>query len=96
MNRLSISTAALITLTSTVGAQPGPPAIGRPLTDAQVRAAYDTLPLRFEPNVGQMDAQVKFIARGRSGSTLFLTGTAALLALPRAQPLTHGRRPMSS
>lgn len=38
-------------------------------------------PIYFEPNVGQTDAQVKFIARG-SGVTTFLTATDAVLALP--------------
>ena len=37
---------------------------------------YAKLPLAFEPNVGQTDARVKFLAHG-SGYTLFLTDTAA-------------------
>jgi hypothetical protein len=41
---------------------------------------YGRLPLAFEPNVGQTDAQVRFVARG-SGYTLFLTDTAAVFAL---------------
>ena len=40
------------------------------------------LPLRFEPNRGQTDAEVDFVARGRD-STLFLTGGDAVLSLQR-------------
>src|SRR5664279_5694799 len=35
-------------------------------------------PLRFEPNVGQTDSEVAFLARG-AGHTLFLTPGAAVL-----------------
>lgn len=41
--------------------------------------AREAPPLRFERNDGQLDANVKFVARGR-GSTLFLTPRAAVLA----------------
>jgi hypothetical protein len=43
-------------------------------------ANYGQLPLRFEANQGQIDAQVKFLSRG-SGYTLFLTGNEAVFAL---------------
>lgn len=46
---------------------------------------YGQLPLNFEANLGQVDAQVKFVTRGR-GYTLFLTATEALLALPEQKP----------
>jgi len=45
---------------------------------------YGTLPLSFEPNIGQTDALVKFVSRGR-GYTLFLTPTEAVLALRRME-----------
>jgi hypothetical protein len=45
-----------------------------------VLAAYGHVPLSFEPNVGQSDSRVRFLARG-PGSTLFLTPRAAVLAL---------------
>ncbi len=48
-----------------------------------VMAAYGNLPLTFEPNQGQTDAQVKFLARG-SGYTLFLTSNEAVLSLRKA------------
>jgi hypothetical protein len=41
------------------------------------------LPLAFEPNVGQADAAVRFLARG-SGYSLFLTDSEAVLALSPA------------
>ncbi len=46
-------------------------------------AAYGRLPLSFEANTGQTDAQVRFLARG-PGYTLFLTGNEAVLSLPAA------------
>jgi hypothetical protein len=53
--------------------------------EAQERAvqAYRRLPLSFEPNRGQTDARVRFLARGR-GYTLFLTPREALLDLDAA------------
>jgi len=49
-----------------------------------VETAYGKLPLSFELNRGQTDAQVKFLSRG-SGYTLFLTRTEAVLALRNPQ-----------
>jgi hypothetical protein len=46
----------------------------------QALETYGKLPLSFEANWGQTDAQVKFLSRG-SGYTLFLTGTEAVLSL---------------
>jgi Beta-propeller repeat len=43
------------------------------------------LPIYFEPNLGQTDSQVKFIARG-SGATTFLTATEAVFSLPIPNP----------
>jgi hypothetical protein len=48
----------------------------------QIQMEYTHSPLRFEPNVGQSDAAVKFMARG-SDYALFLTQKEAVLALPR-------------
>jgi uncharacterized repeat protein (TIGR01451 family) len=45
--------------------------------------AYGRLPLAFEANRGQTDADVQFVARG-AGYTLFLTSTEAVLALRKA------------
>src|SRR5207244_2882065 len=44
---------------------------------------YGKLPIYFEPNLGQTNSQVKFIARG-NGATTFLTTTEAVFSLPIA------------
>jgi hypothetical protein len=49
-------------------------------TKARMSEAYGKLPMRFEANAGQTDAQVKFISRDE-GYNLFLTPTEAVLAL---------------
>src|SRR3989475_11329212 len=49
-------------------------------TKATVQAAYGQLPLSFEANQGQSDAQVQFLAHGR-GYSLFLTPSEAVLTL---------------
>jgi hypothetical protein len=46
----------------------------------QVLERYGALPLGFEANEGQSDAQVKFLSRGR-GYSLFLTASEAVLVL---------------
>ena len=61
---------------------------------------YGSLPIYFEPNLGQTDSQVKFIARS-SGATTFLTATEAVFSLPisdfglrklqRETPVQHAR-----
>ena len=48
----------------------------------QVVEAYGKLPLSFEANEGQADAQVKFFSRG-SGYSLFLTQTEAVMVLKK-------------
>jgi len=56
-----------------------------PISSAAVESraltAYGNLPLAFEPNQGQTDPLVKYLARGR-GYTLFLTSREAVLSLP--------------
>jgi hypothetical protein len=47
---------------------------------------FGGMPLIFEPNVGQTDPQVKFMARGK-GYGIFLTGTEAVLKLQGANKL---------
>jgi hypothetical protein len=56
-----------------------------PATDA-----YTALPLRFEPNLGQADERVTFLARGL-GYTLLMTRTGATLKLGR--PTGRGADP---
>jgi hypothetical protein len=53
----------------------------------QLRAAYGQIPLSFEANQGQTDAQVNFLSRG-SGYALFLTPREAVLSLQK--PLAPG------
>jgi hypothetical protein len=50
----------------------------------QIAENYGRLPMNFEPNAGQTDERVKFLARGQ-GYSLFLTGTEAVLALKKAK-----------
>jgi len=49
----------------------------------QIEAAYGKLSLTFEANQGHIDAQVKYLSRGR-GYTLFLTPTEAVVQLRHA------------
>jgi hypothetical protein len=60
-----------------------------PGVKTQAQSNYGNLPLSFEANQGQTDAQVKFLARGQ-GYALFLTPTEAVLSLqePQAQAKT--------
>jgi hypothetical protein len=46
----------------------------------RIQASYAALPLAFEQNQGQTDAQVKYLARG-NGYTLFLTANDAVFSL---------------
>jgi len=52
------------------------------LTRPQVASASVGVPFYFEENRGQVDEQVKYLARGR-GYTVFLTPTETVLALQR-------------
>jgi hypothetical protein len=63
---------------------PGRAAIATPAARSRIQASYAALPLAFEPNQGQSDARVKYLARG-SGYTLFLTGNDAVFALHSLQ-----------
>ncbi|CUS31324.1 DUF7948 domain-containing protein [Candidatus Nitrospira nitrificans] len=58
--------------------------VATPTAPTPTRQAVTTtmlgMPLQFEVNQGQVDAQVKFLARG-SGYTLFLTPTESVLVL---------------
>ena len=61
---------------------PSAPSARAPLAKGlpQALVNYSHLPLVFEPNQGQTDARVKFLARG-SGYGLYLTAQEAVLAL---------------
>jgi hypothetical protein len=65
------------------------------LLSAQAQLAYGQLPVRFEANVGQTDAQVQYLARG-SGYALFLTGNGAVLSLTNTPATAADGTPASS
>ncbi|MGH9769659.1 MAG: SBBP repeat-containing protein, partial [Blastocatellia bacterium] len=56
---------------------------------AQINASYGRLPMSFEPNQGQADPQVKYLARGR-GYQVFLTETEVVLRLQSAERNPRG------
>ena len=55
---------------------------------------YAKIPLHFEKNVGQTNAQVRFLSRGR-GYGLFLTPTETVLALSAKEPVSKDLRYLS-
>ena len=86
-------------LQANIVSQPNPQAQGRMIQ------SYGRLPLSFERNQGQTDAQAKFLSRG-NGYTLFLTGDEAVFSLrgtetgkarlPKAPALRKSRRTSNS
>jgi Beta-propeller repeat/Domain of unknown function DUF11 len=66
--------------------------VGRSRPGPQQAVSTISLPLFFEPNLGQTDPQVKFLARG-SGYGLFLTADEAVLEL---QPSAVSQQPSAS
>ncbi len=65
------------------------PAAGSP----EVAVGYGKLPLAFEPNVGQTDARVRFLARG-GGMMAFFTDTETVMVLGRAEQGDPGAQPL--
>jgi len=66
------------------------PALGQPTVTetpsvASVSRAYAKLPLAFQPNQGQVNAEAKYVARGDS-YTLFLTPLEVVLLLKKHPP----------
>jgi Beta-propeller repeat len=71
------------------------PARLRPIVPAErtrVAANFGNLPLSFEPNQGQTDAQVKFLSR-TSQYNLFLTPNEAVFTLPVKTAVKNPNRP---
>ena len=64
-----------------------PPAVGTNLH-------YGKLPLSFEPNAGQLDPAVKFLARG-PGYGIYLTTGGAVLSLQKGGSLAANQQPLS-
>lgn len=60
------------------------PAVSNP----QMTATLMRLPLQFEANQGQVDEQVRFLARG-PGYRLFLTPSESVLVLQQREPTTE-------
>jgi hypothetical protein len=60
-----------------------------PPNQAQVLSAFGKLPINFEPNQGQADGRVKFLAHG-AGYGLYLAPKAALLSFPKRAKGAHG------
>src|ERR1039457_204420 len=54
-------------------------------SQAKVKESVAKLPLAFEPNMGQTDAQVKYVARAK-GYTAFLTADSAVLSIKGSTP----------
>lgn len=67
-------------------------ALPEPRPAARLLEAYGQLPLTFEPNRGQTDSQVLFLARSQ-GATLFLAHTEAVLTLGPRAGAAPGREP---
>lgn len=59
---------------------PAPATVSKP----QITATMMRMPLQFEANHGQVDAQVQFLARGK-GYTLFLTPTESVTVLQQRE-----------
>jgi hypothetical protein len=59
---------------------------------SRLAKTYGKLPLRFEANEGQTDANVKFLARG-AGYRLFLTADEAVIALRNSSAISASSTP---
>ena len=59
-----------------------PQPTGKPAEQARLVADYGKLPLSFEANQGQIDEEVRFIARG-PGYALFLKPDEAVLTMTK-------------
>jgi hypothetical protein len=77
---LGVAAAVVLASLAVRPAAPGP--VGA-RTGADAREAFAALPLHFEPNLGQTDARVAFLSRGRDYA-LLMTQRGAVLKLARA------------
>lgn len=102
-NRLAITLLALFSLlialtprlplpaSAAVNPNRSPDATIPPAAKETARKAYGNLPLSFEPNRGQTDRKVAFLARGPRYS-LFLSATEAFLSLHTATEINESVR----
>jgi Beta-propeller repeat len=75
---------------------PASAAVQQPPSEARVLGALSKLPLSFEPNLGQTDRRVSYLARG-TGYTAFLSASEATIRLEGVPAgLTRGRDPFSA
>jgi hypothetical protein len=89
--RSSIDRAALAAALAVLVPSPAP-VTAAPATQVEAAAErYGALPVRFEPNVGQFDERVEFVARA-GGYTLSLTPGEAVLSLGASAPDFSQRR----
>ena len=58
--------------------------LSQPAASAKLSRDYGNLPLAFEPNLGQTDGRVRFLARG-GGMTAFFTDTETAMVLSRSR-----------
>jgi hypothetical protein len=79
--RQSVRNASEMDIRPRVGKVDG---IGQQQVSPSTSAVYGNLPLAFEPNVGQTDERVRFLARGR-GMTAFFSDTETAIVLSRSQ-----------
>jgi Cep192 domain 4/Beta-propeller repeat len=86
---LKAARAILLLVTVGVKAAGAAEAPKRP-SSAPANFRYASLPLAFEQNRGQMNAAVKFLARG-SGYTVFFTKNEAVMSLGRSTESSHRR-----
>jgi hypothetical protein len=84
----------LIGLTTAFAAAPIPSIPSQAANPQKLVQTYGKLPLSFEANRGQADPGIQFLSRG-SGYSLYLTRTAALLALSKSSPGSTGLVRMS-
>jgi hypothetical protein len=78
-----------------VKTRPAPASPAKRTGPARVSSDYGKLPLAFEPNLGQTDARVRFLARGRGMITFFTDTETAMVLSRNRQPKTlagPGRR----
>ena len=79
-------------LAASVPSTSGTSQVGSTAAKNGAAAQYAALPMRFEPNVGQADSRVQFLARGK-GYTLFLTPAESVIVLAQRQATARDTAP---
>ena len=77
---LALCLLASVVVAPQAAASSAAPAVGPDTSSAIALERFGRLPMRFEENLGQSDAQVRFITRG-NGYAVFLTPAEAVFAL---------------